>query len=156
MKMLDHNFYINLAIQEANKAAAKEEVPVGAIIVNSQSGEIIAKAHNQVITKSNPVNHAEILAISRAAKKINNYRLNGYSLYSTLEPCPMCAGAIIHARLDCIYFGANDKKGGAVISKLNLFDKKWGYNHQPKIADIIKSDVCGDILKTFFKKLRDK
>ena len=144
------NIFMNIAIKEAKKAFFKNEVPVGAVII--KNGEIIAKAHNLCEKNNNPTHHAEILAINKAMKKLNTNRLNGCELYVTLEPCPMCAGAIIHARLDKVVFGAFDLKGGAVSSKCDLFNK--GFNHKPEVFEGICEKECSELLTNFFKDKR--
>ena len=138
------------ALKEAKKAYLKDEVPVGAVIVKDD--KIIAKAHNECEKKCDPTCHAELIAIKKALKKLNTSRLNGCQLYVTLEPCPMCAGAIIHARLDEVIFGAFDLKGGALSSKTDLFNK--GFNHKPILYEGILEKECADILSEFFKTKR--
>lgn len=145
-----NNIFMKAAIKEAKKAFLKNEVPVGAVVV--KNGEIIAKAHNLCEKNGNPLQHAEILAINKALKKLNENRLNGCELYVTLEPCPMCAGAIINARLDEVVFGAFDLKGGAVSSKCDLFNK--GFNHKPIVFEGICETECANLLTEFFKDKR--
>lgn len=140
------------AIKEAKKAYKKLEVPVGAIIV--KDGKIIAKAHNLKETKNDTTKHAEVLAIQRASKKLNSWRLIDCEMYITLEPCAMCAGAIINSRIKKVYIGAMDLKTGAAGSKLNLFED-FVFNHKVEIETGILKDKCEDILKKFFKELRD-
>lgn len=144
------NYFMKEAIKEAKKAFFKNEVPVGAVIV--KNGEVIAKAHNLCEKNANPTHHAEILAINKAFKKLNTNRLNGCELYVTLEPCPMCAGAIIHARLDKVVFGAFDLKGGAISSRVDLFNK--GFNHKPEVFEGICEKECSALLTEFFKDKR--
>ena len=139
------------ALKEAKKAFEKEEVPIGAVIV--KDNRIISRAHNLRETKKQACNHAEILAIQKACKKIDAWRLEGCSMYVTLEPCPMCAGAIINARIKNLYIGAMDEKSGAVGSKLNLL-KDYTFNHRVNFEVGIKENECSEILKNFFKKLR--
>ena len=139
-------------LKEAKKAYKKLEIPVGCVIV--KDGEIIAKAHNLKELKKDTTKHAEIIAIQRASKKLNSWRLLDCEMYITLEPCPMCAGAIINSRIKKIYIGALDEKTGAVGSKLNLFED-YKFNHKVEIEkNILKAD-CEKILKDFFKELRD-
>ena len=145
-----NNIFMKEAIKEAKKAFLKNEVPVGAVVV--KNGEIISKAHNLCEKNGNPTQHAEILAINKALKKLNTNRLNGCELYVTLEPCPMCAGAIINARLDEVIFGAFDLKGGAVSSKVDLFNK--GFNHKPVVFEGILEKECSMLLTEFFKDKR--
>lgn len=143
--------FMKEALKEARKAFEKEEVPIGAVIV--RNGKIIAKAHNLRETKKQACAHAEILAIEKACKKIGAWRLENCELYVTLEPCPMCAGAIINSRIKKIYIGAMDEKGGAVGSKINLL-KDVKLNHSVEVETGILNEECSKILKDFFKKLR--
>ena len=139
------------AIKEANKAYKKLEVPVGAVIV--KNGEIIARAHNLKETKFDTTKHAEILAIQKASKKLKSWRLLDCEMYITLEPCSMCAGAIINSRIKKIYIGAMDEKTGAAGSKLNLFED-YTFNHNVEVETNVMCDECEKILKDFFKELR--
>ncbi len=139
------------ALKEAQKAYNKEEVPVGAIIV--KEGKIIAKAHNQKETKKDTTKHAEIIAIQKASKKIEAWRLSECEMYVTLEPCSMCAGALIQARIKKVYIGTMDYKTGACGSKLNLLED-YTFNHKVEIEAGILQKECEEILKKFFKKLR--
>ncbi|MFA5879193.1 MAG: nucleoside deaminase [Candidatus Margulisiibacteriota bacterium] len=141
--------YLALAYQEALKSLRKKEVPVGAVIVRNNF--VIAKAHNLKETKKDVTAHAEILAIKKAQKKLNDWRLTDCVLYSTLEPCPMCAGAIIHARINKIIFGAKDLKWGAAGSVFNLFQED--FNHKVAIS-YLEDSACAQILIDFFKGLR--
>lgn len=137
-------------IEEAKKAYKKDEVPVGALIV--RNGEIISKGHNQRITKNNALYHAEIVAIEKACKKLKSWRLDDCEIWVSLEPCVMCAGAIMQSRIKKVYFLAQDEKGGAVISKYRLFDD----NKLPfKVKyEYIPVKEASDILKRFFKEKR--
>ncbi len=143
--------YMQIALKEAQKAYEKLEVPVGAVIV--KNGEIIAKAHNQKETKCDTTKHAEILAIQKASKKLKSWRLIDCEMYITLEPCSMCAGAIINSRIKKIYIGTLDKKTGACGSVLNLLED-YKFNHKVEIQTGIMQKECENILKEFFKKLR--
>ena len=143
--------FMQEAIKEAKKAYKKLEVPVGAVIV--KNGEIIAKAHNLKETKYDTTKHAEILAIQKASKKLKSWRLLDCEMYVTLEPCTMCAGAIISARLKKIYIGTMDEKTGAVGSKLNLFED-YTFNHKVEVETNVLKEECEKILKDFFKELR--
>lgn len=142
---------MNQALKEAKKAYDKLEVPVGCIIV--KDGKIIARAHNQKETKLDTTKHAEILAIQKASKKLKSWRLLDCEMYVTLEPCTMCAGAIINSRIKKVYIGAMDEKTGACGSKLNLF-KDFIFNHNVEIETGIMQKQCEEILKKFFKELR--
>ncbi len=144
--------FMREAIKEAKKAYKKLEVPVGAVIV--KNGEIIARAHNLKETKLDTTKHAEILAIQRASKKLQSWRLIDCEMYVTLEPCSMCAGALINSRMKKVYIGALDKKTGAAGSVLNLFED-YTFNHKVEIEKGIMSDECEKLLKDFFKHLRE-
>lgn len=140
------------AINMAKKAAAKDEVPVGAVIV--RDGMIIAKACNLRETRKSPLAHAELLAIGKAAKRLGGWRLPGCTLYVTLEPCPMCAGAIINARIDNVVFGAYDPKGGAMGSLYDLAEGKL--NHKPFCLGGVLQEDCAALLTGYFKLKRRK
>jgi len=147
---LDRQF-MQQAIEQAHLAAIAGEVPVGAVLV--RDGQVISKAFNQPITNHDPSAHAEMLALRQAALTEQNYRLPGTTLYVTLEPCAMCAGAMLHARVDRIVFGAPDPKTGAAGSVVDLFAMKQ-INHQTSIEGGIMGDECGQLLKNFFKGRR--
>lgn len=138
------------AIELAREGAEKSEVPVGAVIV--RNGEIIAEGRNYREEKQNPLSHAEIEAINIASKKLNRWRLDDCELYVTLEPCPMCTGAIINARIKTVIFGAYDLKMGSMDSVINLCD--YPYNHKPEIYGGICEDECKKLLTDFFENLR--
>ena len=140
-----------LAIEEAKKAAEIGEVPVGAVIIDEKC-EIIARAHNLRETENRPTAHAEILAIEKAARVKKSRRLSDCTLYVTLEPCPMCAGAIINARLKRVVYGAFDESWGACASVTRLFDKKFGYT--PLVRSRVLEKECGKLMSDFFDKLR--
>ena len=144
-------YYMNQALKEAQKAYKKLEVPVGAIIV--KDGKIIARAHNQKETKTDTTKHAEILAIQKASKKLKSWRLIDCEMYVTLEPCSMCAGALIQSRIKKIYIGTMDEKTGACGSVLNLLED-YKFNHQVEVERNVLKDECENILKQFFKELR--
>lgn len=139
------------ALLEAKAAAERGEVPVGAVIV--LNGEIIARGRNRREEKQNALSHAEIEAISSACKKLHSWRLDGCELYVTLEPCPMCTGAIINARIKTVVFGAYDIKMGSMDSVINLCD--YPYNHKPEIYGGICEDECRAVLQEFFRKIRE-
>ena len=143
--------FMKICIELAREAANKGECPVGAIVVDS-NGSIIGKGYNNRETGNSPTAHAEIIAIEEAAKKLNSWRLSDCTLYVTLEPCPMCAGAIINSRLKRLVYGAFDEKGGACASVLNIFD--YPFNHKPLVRSRILMDECSALLKDFFKELR--
>ena len=149
--MEQKEYYMKQALKEAEKAYRKLEVPVGAVIV--KDGKIIARAHNQKETKTDTTKHAEITVIQKASKKLNSWRLIDCEMYVTLEPCTMCAGAIINSRIKKVYIGAMDEKTGAVGSVLNLFEN-YKFNHKPESETGILKEDCEEILKRFFKELR--
>ena len=140
------------ALSEAYKAFQKDEVPVGAVIFNSKTGEIIAKAHNLVEKQKNPLAHAEIQVIEKALKKINDKFLGGYSIFVTLEPCVMCAGAIAWARLDALYYGATDPKTGAVKHGAKVFSHSQ--THHKLNIQLWPHLECGALMTQFFKRKR--
>lgn len=142
---------MKIALKEALKAYNEEEVPIGCTIVSQ--GKIIAKAHNKKQQKNNALMHAEIIAIQKAMKKLNSKYLNECEIYITLEPCLMCAGAIINARIAKIYFSTREPKGGALLSCLNIKDIK-NINHYPQIYEGLCREEAINLLKSFFKKRR--
>lgn len=149
--MEEKNKFMKQALKEAKKAYEKLEVPVGAVIV--KDGKIIAKAHNLKETKTDTTKHAEILAIQKASKKLESWRLLDCEMYITLEPCSMCAGAIINSRIKKIYIGTLDEKTGAAGSVLNLFED-YKFNHKVEVEKGVMQEECENILKDFFKMLR--
>lgn len=149
--MNDSNRFMKEALKQANKAYDKGEVPIGAIVV--KDGKIISRAYNKRETEMKATSHAEIIAIEKACKKLNNWRLNDCDLYVTLEPCPMCAGAILNSRIKNLYFGAYDKKSGAIVSNLNMLDYEF-CNHRTNYESEIMKIECEKIIKDFFKELR--
>jgi len=144
--------FMKLAIEEAKKAGQKAEVPVGAVLV-AESGEILSLSHNQVITLADPTAHAEILVLRKAAQKVLNYRLLGTTLYVTIEPCIMCMGAIVHARVTRVVFGAEDLRWGAAGSLYN-FTEDVRLNHQPEIIQGVCQDECRELMQEFFRSKR--
>ena len=144
--------FMQEALKEAKKAYKKLEIPVGVVIV--KDGQIIARAHNMKEEKKDTTKHAEIIAIQRASKKLNSWRLNDCEMYVTLEPCPMCAGAVIQSRIKKVYIGAKDEKTGACGSVLNLLED-YKFNHQVEIENDVLSKECEEILKKFFRELRE-
>ena len=150
---MNKEYFMNEALKEAKKAYDKLEVPVGVVIV--KDNKIIARAYNQKEMKNSPIKHAEIIAIEKACKKLNNWRLNDCEMYVTLEPCPMCAGAIVNSRIKKVYVGARQEKTGACGSKVDLIEE---YKTESKVEvefGILK-DKCLEILQDFFKILRSK
>jgi tRNA(adenine34) deaminase len=149
--MQHDNDYMRIALEEAQKAFDKDEVPVGAVLV--REGHVLARAHNSPITMNDPSAHAEMLALRQAAETIGNYRLVGAELYVTLEPCVMCAGAILQARLARVIFGTRDPKSGAVASLYEIFSDER-LNHQVIVTEGILKEECGEILSRFFQQKR--
>jgi len=147
---LDRQF-MQQALDQAKLAAMAGEVPVGAVLV--RDGKIISRGFNQPIGNSDPSAHAEMIALRSAAQLESNYRLPGTTLYVTLEPCIMCAGAMLHARVERLVFGATDPKTGAAGSVLNVFSEKQ-INHQTQVEGGIMDDECGQVLRDFFKGRR--
>lgn len=145
--------FMKEALKEASKSYKKEEIPVGAVIV--KDNKIIAKAHNLKETKHDCTNHAEILAIKKACKKLNSWRLTGCTMYVTLEPCFMCTGALILSRIDKVVIGTMDEKTGACGSVLNL-SKDYKFNHVLDIETGILENECKTMIQQFFKELRNK
>ncbi|AKP80270.1 MULTISPECIES: tRNA adenosine(34) deaminase TadA [Priestia] len=151
--MLNDEKYMRLAIDEALKAKDKLEVPIGAVIV--QNDEVIAAAYNLRETEQRSVAHAELLAIDEACKKLGTWRLEDATLYVTLEPCPMCAGAIVLSRVKRVVFGAYDPKGGCAGTLLNLLEFEK-FNHQAEVVGGMLEEECGSLLTTFFRELRQR
>ena len=143
--------WMNLAIEQAIKAVDEDEVPVGAVLV--KDGLLIAKAHNQPISTNDPTAHAEIQVLRKAGMKLQNYRLNDSTLYVTLEPCAMCLGAMMHARIARIVYGTNDQKTGACGSSENLINANC-FNHKIHLISGILEDECKQLLKKFFNSRR--
>ena len=149
--MLTDIDFMRLALAQATAAAQAGEVPVGAVIV--QDGKVIATGRNAPIAEHDPTAHAEIIAVRAAAKLLGNYRLPDCSLYVTLEPCAMCSGAMLHARLKRVVFGASDAKTGAAGSVINLFDQRQ-LNHQTTLQGGVMADESAALLKSFFSQRR--
>ncbi len=139
------------ALELAEKAAALGEIPVGAVVVDND-GNIVGEGHNQRETLCSPTAHAELIAIEAAAGKLGRRRLSDCTIYVTLEPCPMCAGAIMNAHLKRLVYGAFDEKNGACASVVTLFDEK--FTHVPMVRSRVLEKRCGDVLTDFFKELR--
>ncbi len=146
-----HDHFMQLALEEAQQALLEEEVPVGAVIVDQ--GRVIASAHNQRERLHDPTAHAEMIAITQAAEARQSWRLDGCTLYVTLEPCPMCAGAMVQARLSTLVYGATDPKGGAVHTLYRLLDDPR-LNHRAEIVAGVQADRCAEILTQFFQAQR--
>lgn len=146
-----HNKFLRMALAQAKMAARRGEVPVGAVVV--KEGRILARGRNEIVSRRDPTAHAEILALRRAAKKLRNERLTGCVLYSTLEPCAMCAGAAVLARVAEVVYGAADRKAGACGSVMNL-SRHPKLNHHFKMTGPLMPRECGKLLKSFFRGKR--
>jgi len=151
--MIMDQTFMKEAILEAKKAEAKGEVPIGAVIVHE--GKIIARGHNERELTQRVLSHAELVAMERASEKLDTWRLEGCSLYVSLEPCQMCAGAIVQARMDRVVYGAADPKSGCAGSLMNLLQVD-AFNHQVSVTSGVLSEECGLLLSNFFKKIREK
>ena len=151
MQEVSHEYFMREALKEAQRAFEMDEVPIGAVVV--KDGRVIARAHNMREITQDATAHAEILAIRQACEAVGLWRLIGCSLYVTLEPCPMCAGAIILARLDRVVFGAWDPKAGAAGSVVDLFGVER-FNHHPEVVPGVLAEECSSLLKEFFRKKR--
>lgn len=150
--MRNDEYYMNIALKEAMKAYKEDEVPVGCVIVKDD--KIIARGHNQKEKKNNAILHAEIVTLTKAQKKLNDWHLNDCTLYVTLEPCLMCTGAIIQTRIKKVVFGAFDPKGGAIESALKVNEVK-GINHRFESISKVLEKECSMILKSYFKSKRN-
>ncbi|MBO5286027.1 MAG: tRNA adenosine(34) deaminase TadA [Clostridia bacterium] len=145
------DFYMNKALEQAKKALSRDEVPIGAVIV--KDGVIIARGYNKRESSQNALAHAEIIAISKACKKLKSWRLDGAEIYVTLEPCPMCAGAIMNARISKIVFGAYEPKSGACGSKFDVIGDS-GLNHNAVFIGGVMEEECSLLIKNYFKSKR--
>ena len=143
--------FMKEAIKEAKKAELIDEVPIGCVVV--KDGKVISRGHNIRETKQNPIGHAEIVAITKASRKLNSWRLDGCDIYITLEPCIMCSGAIIQSRIRHIYFGAFDPKGGALGSSIDVL-KAENINHHPEVTSGVLQEECSSLLTKYFKNKR--
>ena len=143
--------FMEMALREAGRAFTEDEIPVGALVV--YGGEVVASAYNRSVAMNDPTAHAEILALRAAALRLGNYRLQGTTVYVTLEPCAMCCGAMLHARIDRLVFGAYDAKSGAVVSLYRLLEDER-MNHRIDFSGGILRERCGEILSRFFREKR--
>ena len=150
--MTEQQKYMKAALRLAQKAAEEGEVPVGTVVVCE--GKIVGRGRNRRETKKNALHHAEIEAIEKACRKLGGWRLHKCDLYVTLEPCPMCAGAIINARIKTVYYGAPDPKAGSCGTLVDLF--ALPYNHRPTVVSGVMEEACAAILRDFFRALREK
>lgn len=146
-----HKKFMREALKEAKKAAAKDETPIGAVII--REGRIIARGHNEKERKGDATLHAEMTAIKKASRKLGDWRLNECDMYVTLEPCAMCAGALIQSRVRKLYIGAMDPKAGAVGSVMNIPGEER-FNHRVEVVEGILEEECSELLKDFFAELR--
>ena len=151
MDLNDHQHWMGLALEQARKAGDKDEVPVGAVIV--LDGKVLGVGHNQPITTHDCTAHAEIMALREACSHVGNYRLPGATLYVTIEPCTMCVGAMIHARIGTIVYGAREPRAGALDSNLALHDQPF-YNHRLKVTGGVLEGDCSALMQAFFRSRR--
>lgn len=150
---MNDQYYMNLALDEAEKAKEIGEVPIGAVIVLDNT--VISSAHNLREKEQRSIAHAEILAIDKACERIGSWRLEHATLYVTLEPCPMCAGAIVLSRIGRVVYGASDPKGGCAGTLMNLLQEER-FNHQVEITKGIEEQACSELLSSFFRELRKR
>ena len=150
---MDYEKFMKEALIEANKALEVNEVPIGAIIVYKD--EIIARSYNKRNLLKNSLMHAEIMAINEACEFVKDWRLEGCTMFVTVEPCPMCAGALLQARIDTLVFGCYNKKAGSCGSIINILDHA-GYNHRVNVVSGVLEEECSNIMSNFFKDMRDK
>ncbi|WP_096157027.1 MULTISPECIES: tRNA adenosine(34) deaminase TadA [Bacillus] len=153
MEQFSDEYFMKLAIEEAKKAELINEVPIGAIIV--KDNEIIGTGFNRRETSQRSITHAEVLAIEEACEKVGSWRLEDTTLYVTLEPCPMCAGAIVQSRIKKVVYGAIDPKAGCAGTLMNLLQEER-FNHQSDVVSGVLAEECGQMLTSFFQKLREK
>ena len=150
----DDVYFMELALEQARLASSKGEVPVGAVIVDTNTGEIISSAHNMRENQKSATAHAEVLAIQAACAALGGWRLSGCTLYVTLEPCPMCAGALINSRIDRVVYGAGDMLAGCCGSVINF--NSYPFNHAFELTSGICEEECREVLQIFFAKKREK
>lgn len=143
--------YMKQAIKQAERALAKDEVPIGCVIVKDD--KIIARGYNLRQRKQQSIAHAEIMAIQKACRKVGSWRLEGCTLYVTLEPCPMCAGAILQSRIERVVYGAKDPKGGCIESCMKMYETE-GFNHYPEVQGGVLEEMCAGMLSDFFRQKR--
>lgn len=149
--MESYEYYMKEALKQANKAWKTDEVPIGCVIV--KNGKIIARGYNRREKTQKSTAHAEMIAIERACKQVGSWRLENCDLYVTLEPCPMCAGAILQSRIRTVIYGASDPKGGCVESCMQMYQTK-GFNHYPTVVSGILKEECSALLRSFFREKR--
>jgi tRNA(adenine34) deaminase len=151
MRQSEDAAWMELALDQARLAAQAGEVPVGALVI--KDGEIIGRGHNRNLVDRDPTAHAEIIALRQAAARLGNHRLGGCVVYATIEPCSMCAGALIHARVSRLVYGASDPKAGAAGSVLQVLNHP-GLNHKMEVTSAVLADKCSEILREFFRRKR--
>jgi len=151
--MKNDNYYMGLALEEAQKAYCMGEIPIGAVLVID--GEVVAKAHNLRETCHDATAHAEVIVIQETCRKLSRWRLTGATLYVTIEPCPMCAGALVNSRVDRLVYGSADYKAGAVESLFNVVQNE-ALNHRMAVTAGVRGDECSAIMKAFFRERRKK
>ncbi len=147
----EHERWMDIALDLALQAEARDEVPIGALVV--EDGKVLGEGFNQPIGARDPTAHAEIVALRQAAKTKNNYRLPGTVLYVTIEPCTMCIGAILHARVSALVFGAREPRAGGVVSRQQLLNESY-FNHQIDLVEGVRADECARVLQHFFRARR--
>lgn len=148
----EHHTWMQEALDLAKVAADQGEVPVGAVVV--QNGDVIGRGSNGPISSQDPTAHAEIVALRDAAKRVGNYRLPGATLIVTVEPCTMCAGALVHARIETLVFGAREPRSGAVFSSAKVLDNP-GLNHSVRVVEGVLAEECGELMSSFFRERRN-
>ena len=146
-----HEPFMQVALEEARRAAAAGEVPVGAVVV--LGGEVVGRGHNRPVATSDPTAHAEVEALRAAGRHVGNYRLTGATLYVTVEPCVMCAGACLHARIEELVFGAPDDKAGAIVSRARVLDEP-AWNHRVRVTGGVLAAAAGELMQAFFRRRR--
>lgn len=152
-RVMDDQYFMGLALEEAKIAADLGEIPIGAVLV--QDGEVIARAHNMRETWQDATAHAEVIVIQEACKKLKRWRLSGCTLYVTVEPCPMCSGAIVNGRVDRVVYGCPDVKAGGAESIFNIITNP-NLNHTAKVMSGIREEECANVMKNFFKMRREQ
>lgn len=153
--MIDDTKYMQLALAEARKAAALGEIPIGAVLVDIAGGDVIAAAHNMRETWNDATAHAEIIVIREACARLNRWRLSGCALYVTVEPCPMCSGAIVNSRVDRVVYGCPDSKAGGAESIFNIITNP-NLNHCAEVVSGVCELECAEVMKNFFKRRREE
>jgi tRNA(adenine34) deaminase len=153
--MIDDTKYMQLALAEARKAAELGEIPIGAVLVELTSGEVVAAAHNMRETWNDATAHAEIIVIREACARLKRWRLSGCALYVTVEPCPMCSGAIVNSRVDRVVYGCPDSKAGGAESIFNIITNP-NLNHNAEVVSGVCEEECAEVMKAFFKRRREE